>query len=282
MGFIFIAIKNNSIETIDADAVANQLMTNPIMSIAPVLMGFLPVIYFMKKNVKKEHVLQENRKFSIKIILMWFVVLLGVGYLGSLISGLMESILNVFGFTLDKSEKMLETFNAPWMILYVGAVAPIVEELIYRGMVLRFLDKFDKGVAIVGSAVLFGLMHGNFCQIFFAIGIGILLGYVTEEYSIKLAIILHMVHNIFSCLLSKTAEFLSAYNVSEEIIIGVVLIFSILCVLVIFIRNFKNIRTAFNLYKPEKQMCLYLFTSFSVVVLMAFNLIEAFCLIARV
>ena len=53
MGFIFIAIKNNSIETIDTDAVANQLMTNPIMSIAPVLMGFLPVIYFMKKNVKK-------------------------------------------------------------------------------------------------------------------------------------------------------------------------------------------------------------------------------------
>lgn len=56
----------------------------------------------------------------------------------------MESGLNVIGFTISESEDILKSFNSPSMLIYIGVVAPVVEELIYRGMVLRFLGKFDK------------------------------------------------------------------------------------------------------------------------------------------
>lgn len=285
MGFaavIYLIIKNRGIDTLDFDTFANQIMTNPIMSIIPVLMGFLPVLYFMKRSIPKERVLYENKKFNIKTVMVWFVILLGVNCAGGLVSVLMESILNNFGFTLEKSEKILETLNAPYMILYVVIVAPIVEELIYRGMVLRFLDKFDKGAAIVGSAVLFGFMHANFSQIFFAAGVGILLGYITEEYSIKLAIILHMINNIFSFFIANSTGYLSAYNISEEIIDGCIVIVCIAVLIIAVIRNIKKIKEAFIQYKPEKYMCKYFFTSFSVIVLLAYYLFEACSQISRV
>lgn len=273
--FIYCAVKNNGLDNINVEEAIKALIENPLNSIIPVLIGFMPVMYFIKRNVGKQRILTEKKKFTLKNIFMFFILLLGLSYSCTLISALMEGGLNVAGLTMEESEKILESFDAPAMVLYTVLVAPVVEELIYRGMVLRFLDKFDKGVAIVGSGVLFGFMHANFCQIFMAIGIGIFLGYITEEYSIKLAIILHMMNNAFSFLVGKLAENLSAFNISENVFCGIIMVIVIFILIVAVIRNYNKIKCEFAKYKPSKQMCTYFFTSFSVVLLMAINLIEA-------
>lgn len=279
---IYSVIKNNGFDNLNSEEVFNNFMINPLVSIIPILIGFMPVLYFINKNDLKQRIMSENKKFTLKTVIILFILLLGVNCACGLVSTLMESGLNVCGFTLSESEKILETLDAPAMLIYVGIIGPVVEELIYRGMVLRFLDKFDKGVAIVGSGVLFGLMHANFCQIFMAIGIGIFLGYITEEYSIKIAIVLHMMNNLLSVALDKVTEQLGIYNISEDVVSYVIMAIFILILIVAVVRNLQKIKSEFAKYKPEKKMCVYFFTSFSVVLLMAVNLIEAFGQISRI
>ena len=65
-----------------------------------------------------------------------------------------------------------------------------------RGYVLRTLRPFGKCFAILGSAILFGLFHGNLLQTPYAVLMGLLFGYVTVEYSLVWSIALHMFNNL--------------------------------------------------------------------------------------
>ena len=97
----------------------------------------------------------------------------------------------------------IQVLSSLFFILYVAVVAPVVEELLFRGAVLRSFQPFGKRFAIVFSALLFGLFHGNLIQIPFAFLTGLVLGYTAVEYSIVWAMLLHFINNgIFSLLLS--------------------------------------------------------------------------------
>ena len=86
-----------------------------------------------------------------------------------------------------------DTFS---MFLYASLLAPIAEELLFRGLILRTLHPFGKKFAVFGSAFLFGLFHGNLLQTPYAFLMGLLLGYVTVEYSVIWSIWLHVFNNM--------------------------------------------------------------------------------------
>ena len=108
----------------------------------------------------------------------------------------LEWLLNQMGFSATAALEMA-TINTDTvsMFLYVAFLGPIVEELLFRGLLLRMLRVRGKQVAIVISAIAFGLFHGNVIQIPFAFLVGLVLGYVTVEYSIVWAIVLHIINN---------------------------------------------------------------------------------------
>jgi membrane protease YdiL (CAAX protease family) len=57
-------------------------------------------------------------------------------------------------------------------------VAPLTEELFFRGVILHgFLSRYTVRKSIVGSAILFGLIHLNPWQLTSGIGLGLLLGW---------------------------------------------------------------------------------------------------------
>lgn len=87
--------------------------------------------------------------------------------------------------------------------LFVFAVLPaMLEELVFRGYVLRALRPYGDWFAVAVSALLFGLMHGNIAQIPFALIVGIALGWLyimTDNIWIPIAV--HFINNGFSLLL---------------------------------------------------------------------------------
>ncbi len=88
-------------------------------------------------------------------------------------------------------------------LLQMAAIPALVEELAFRGIALGVLRKYGDGFAIVVSALLFGMLHGNFIQIPFAFCMGLILGYsVVRTGSIVPAIVIHFINNAMSCLLS--------------------------------------------------------------------------------
>ena len=116
---------------------------------------------------------------------------------GLLLSLALEFLLNLFGGsaseTLESATLSMDSFP---MFLYVGVGAPITEEIIFRGMMLRSIQPYGKKFAIFVSALIFGLYHANIVQIPFAFMVGLVLGYVAVEYNIGWAIVLHMFNNL--------------------------------------------------------------------------------------
>lgn len=92
--------------------------------------------------------------------------------------------------------------------LTAGIVAPIVEELIFRGIVYRRTKKMTGTIAAaILSAALFGVFHGNWVQAPYAFIIGIVAVFVYEKFkSIVAPIMLHMSANILSVLIMTLAS----------------------------------------------------------------------------
>lgn len=90
-----------------------------------------------------------------------------------------------------------------WTFLIVGITGPILEEVLFRGIILEgFLNRYKPGKAIFWSAMLFGLFHMNPWQFVPAFLIGLLLGYIyLKTRSLIPVIYIHMINNSFSYLM---------------------------------------------------------------------------------
>jgi membrane protease YdiL (CAAX protease family) len=85
------------------------------------------------------------------------------------------------------------------MFFFVGIVAAVAEEFIFRDFLLKPLRRFGDRQAVIITAVLFGAFHGNATQFLYATVAGVILAIVTvKSNSLKPAIILHMANNLFN------------------------------------------------------------------------------------
>jgi len=84
------------------------------------------------------------------------------------------------------------------IVLY-GLVSPVAEEIVFRGIVYnRLRRQYTRGIAIVGSALLFGVYHGNAVQAVYGFVLGIFIAVLYEKYaSFLVPVILHSAANIF-------------------------------------------------------------------------------------
>lgn len=121
----------------------------------------------------------------------------GAQLVNSLWIGLLELIMNQFDRSLmPLLESVSGTSDTFSMFLYMAFLAPISEEILFRGYALRTLRPYGKRFAILGSAFLFAIFHGNLLQTPLAFLVGLLLGYVSVEYSVIWAIVLHGFNNL--------------------------------------------------------------------------------------
>ncbi|MDU5260855.1 MAG: CPBP family intramembrane glutamic endopeptidase [Clostridium celatum] len=103
--------------------------------------------------------------------------------------------------TGDMFESAMEYFESlPIVILLIETciIAPIFEEVLYRGILLKgLINKYNSKIAIVYSALIFGIAHLNIPQGINAFLLGLILGtvfYYTR--SIYLCMIMHFVNNL--------------------------------------------------------------------------------------
>lgn len=129
-------------------------------------------------------------------ILFWTVVMA----LGSILPS--EWLVEQMEYTMPEStEKLFEAImGEPWGYAAVGILAPLAEEMVFRGAILRTLlrmmDTRWHWMAIILSAVLFGLVHGNLPQFVHATLIGLLLGWMYYRTgSILPGVMFHWVNN---------------------------------------------------------------------------------------
>lgn len=128
------------------------------------------------------------------------LAVLGAGTLGGIVYMIYGSILEVMGISLPQPSFSLTPSDVPALILstlYICVLGPVMEELIFRGFILKNLQKFGNISAILLSALLFSLFHQNLVQLVPAFITGLVLGFLTvKSGSLVPAILAHIVNNV--------------------------------------------------------------------------------------
>ena len=94
---------------------------------------------------------------------------------------------------LDTPVKILMAF------ISIAIVPALCEEFLFRGCILSNLLPYGKTTAILASAVLFSMMHGNVAQFFYTFIAGLVLGAVyVETGSIWPCTFIHLFNNFYS------------------------------------------------------------------------------------
>jgi len=86
------------------------------------------------------------------------------------------------------------------IILWIGFLDPLIEEVFYRGILLKeLLRKVPAWIALSGQALLFAAMHLDSARFLYLVGLGLTLGYLVKRTSSLLpAVILHVILNVLT------------------------------------------------------------------------------------
>lgn len=114
------------------------------------------------------------------------------------------------GIEMDENTQQIITsmMKEPWGYVAVGILAPLAEEVVFRGAILRTLlgimSKKNHWVAIMISAAIFGVVHANLAQFINALLMGLLLGWMYyRTKSLVPGILLHWVNNTMAYVLTN-------------------------------------------------------------------------------
>jgi membrane protease YdiL (CAAX protease family) len=115
-------------------------------------------------------------------------------------------LLNQIGIPTEMPSLEPETLNGANIAMYVVQVAispALFEEFAFRGVMMQSLRRYGDKFAIVASALVFGVFHGNIVQAPFAFLLGLVMGYLAiATGSVWTAVLIHFANNLNSVLLS--------------------------------------------------------------------------------
>lgn len=246
-----------------------------------VIIGVLFLFLYFRKTVGIRQIFESNRKMAGKSFWKILCVFLGIQLVLELGFMMLERGLNIIGFSLmssmEEASMNEETF---FMLLYAAVIAPVSEELVYRGFVMSSIKKYGKVFAIVVSSVLFGVMHGNLPQALFACMVGVVLGYVTMEYSIGWAIILHIINNgVFGELLYFLISGLSEQQ--QQVVTWSIMAGFFLHGIVYLWMKIKDIKTYVETNSTRKNNWQYAFTSTGMIIFIVTELAIGFSMVEK-
>jgi membrane protease YdiL (CAAX protease family) len=148
------------------------------------------------------------------------------------------------------AEEVHTFFALPSLSDYSGLVitvivAPIFEEILFRGVFLNVLTRYTDGFAVVASSIAFGIAHGNLIQGTFAFFCGILFGCAYLQYGLKVTIPLHMFMNgVLGTLADVAFVQLGLPNNTIAVVLGAT--FIIAAILWLVIRWLPRVRWSTN------------------------------------
>ena len=218
---------------ISNDEMGNRLLTEYILAHSECVSGLVKMISMLAgagavwhlfiKETPVFHMPAKHKKDTGILFVLGGCAALAVNILLALIQFTTSS--EVYNEVAEKQ------FALPlWagIILY-GMVSPLAEEVVFRGIVYnRLRRQYTRGIAIVGSALIFGVYHGNIVQAFYGFVLGILIAVLYEKYASFLApVLLHSAANIFVYVVTSVA-FLQGKCMNWPVFIGSAVVFVVL------------------------------------------------------
>lgn len=165
------------------------------------IMAIILCIFTFKKRVMTYLILKKQ--VSSSFILSGAFASIGVGIISSIIFLIYSMIFNAQGIDIPAPDFSIPS-NKVYLILffsYTCVIAPVFEEIIFRGFILNNMRRFGNITAILVTSIFFSMFHFNLVQLVNPILMGIILSFIAiRSESIIPCIMVHMFNNIMAML----------------------------------------------------------------------------------
>ena len=150
----------------------------------------------------------EKPSFTVLSFLHYFMLFQAAQWIGGIINYPIMTLFTKLGLNLSFSEEAARggsLTNAP-MLFYTILVAPLMEELVFRGIFYRRFRSYGKYFAAFYTAFFFALMHSNFLQFAPAFSMGIILFFIRDRYGLPYSILLHFSNNLLAIVINNLSQ----------------------------------------------------------------------------
>lgn len=185
-----------------------QIFFSLFMIVLPFAIGGMIIKLFVQKDIQ---LLPLQKPNSGKM----FVAALGISFLTLVVSNFVTSMFVLasegLGFQFDGGTGVdPENFeDFMWQVLSTAIVPALAEEFAVRGVVLQSLRRFGDTFAIITSAFIFAIMHGNLVQAPFALMLGLVMAWlVIVTDSLWTGIAIHFMNNLYATIVSALSVIL--------------------------------------------------------------------------
>lgn len=242
----------NIIGKVNQDLLSASWINYIALAISYYLIGF-PVFYFMIKGLP-EGEKREYKKLGVWEIVKFCFISYSLMYIFNFLTNIFIILISIFkgSEVVNPLQNIIEGSSLILTLIFVGILSPIIEEMMFRGIMLNKLKRYGDKVAIITTALLFGLFHANFSQFFYATVLGLIFAYVTlKTGTIKYSIILHIFVNTMGSFIIPLIIGDGSNLVAYGCVLFLVLLISIVG-LVLLIKDRKNISLLDGEVKLEK------------------------------
>ena len=172
-------------------------VANYLMSMLPMYCVALPVFCIVASPLPS--VLPQKKKMGTKSwwagLCVCFAFMYVGNYISTIVIEIMEKILG--NTTSNPIESLVAESNIIVDIIFIVILAPILEEIFFRKIICDKLLPLGEGYAIVLSAAIFGLGHGNFYQFAYTFLVGIIFALIyVKTGKLRYSITYHMIFNL--------------------------------------------------------------------------------------
>ncbi len=212
------------------------------------------------------HEIKNSPEMNKKDYLVNFVVYFGFVsaalYLNTIIFeliGTSGSVVSDIGFIFN--DAMMN--NVLYLFVYI-VISPLLEEYVFRGVLLNCLSKYGRYFALIMTSVLYALAHGSIREMLPGLLMGYLLGKMALNYgSIWPSVICHILANGLMCLLTMIPQNVSFISM---IVLGVLIIASI----VLIVTRHYELKLVENSKANEQVSLMFLSNVFVIIALALF------------
>lgn len=171
-------------------------MMKVVLNSLAMLFGTLPLIPLLKGQLYRNKYLDAGQKAKPAA----YLVTVFIAFTSSV--GL--NILIILTGLVGKSESYKQVAERQYGVAFgiglfiYGVISPIVEEIVFRGLIYNRMKKYYPiWISVIVSALLFGAWHGNMVQALYGACMGILLAYTYERFKdFKIPCVFHAIANI--------------------------------------------------------------------------------------
>lgn len=174
-----------------------------LLSILPMyLIGYPIMIACIKKVPAVQET--EKKKMSVGQWLVAFIMCYALVYISNIIGNIMTLIVGVLKQGQVENTIVNITMNISPLasFLFMVIAAPIMEEYIFRKLLIDRTVKYGEGLSILLSGIMFGLFHGNLNQFSYAFFLGCFFGFIyVRTRNVLYTILMHMLNNFMGSVL---------------------------------------------------------------------------------